>query len=423
MRDIFLLDDVLRKVTSDGADLHRNEIKKGFAAAKTSYSSISKSLEDYIPLINQILISCSFQPQAARLDKPLLFSWISGVECSKTKKLKYFESEALMFELVLSLSTYALCESNLGCDLCVSGDFAQALKKFAKATGVFQCLGDDLLPGWMAKSKQHAEMEKESLAETRVGVSAALTSLHMAMSQQMAIAAILVKRVVPNYALVGKLCLGVAVELESFVSTMRSKASVHMARLEPSFLTLVTFSINVQRALSLYFLSRHLWNSSEFGVAISALSEATVAMRTRSSPTGRGLPEIEEKGPLQVLSREVADFRLHMECLLTSWEKDNSLVYFDKVPPSVPSDKALKPIQLNKIDEFHLEERDHLPFSIPGAKSNVASASPPPSYNQAIMNDSQIAANNRNRSDSDLARELHEKLNSETDHSSFHGSA
>jgi hypothetical protein len=167
------------------------------------------------PLINQILLSCSFQPEIARLDseffsfkgiaiiypfvsitlnffylvyasitkEPLLFSWMSGIECNKTKKLKYFDSEALMFELVLSLMTYALSESNLGCDFSVSGDFGQALKKFTKSTGIFQFLGENLLPDWMAKSKQHAEMEKESLAETRVGVAVALTHLHMAMSQ------------------------------------------------------------------------------------------------------------------------------------------------------------------------------------------------------------------------------------------------
>lgn len=115
--------------------------------------------------------------------EPISFSWMSGVECNQTKKSKYFDSEALMFELVLSLQTYALCESNLGCDSSVSGEFGQALKKFTTATGIFQFLGQDLLPEWMAKSKQHAEMEKESLAETRVGVSVALTNLHMAMSQ------------------------------------------------------------------------------------------------------------------------------------------------------------------------------------------------------------------------------------------------
>jgi hypothetical protein len=104
----------------------------------------------------------------------------------------------------------------------------------------------------------------------------------------MTIATVLVKPDVPNYSLLGKLCLGIAVELESFVSTMRSKSSIHMARMESGFLTYTTFQINVQRAVGLYFLSRSLWNSSEYGVAIAAMSEATVAMKTRTSPTGRG---------------------------------------------------------------------------------------------------------------------------------------
>jgi hypothetical protein len=101
--------------------------------------------------------------------------------------------------------------------------------------------------------------------------------------------------------------------------------------------------------------------------------------------------------------------------LLSSWEKDNSLVYFDKVPPSVPANKALKPIQLQKVEEFKLEARDLLPFSIPGQKIHNSSL-PPPTYDQAMVNDSRLAES-RDRSDSDLARELHEKLNSE--HSAY----
>lgn len=115
-----------------------------------------------------------------------------------------------------------------------------------------------------------------------------------------------------------------------------------------------------------------------------------------------GLPEIEEKGPLQALATDLSDLRKNLQSLLLSWEKDNSLVYFDKVPPSVPSSKALKPILLQKIDEFKLEAREPLPFSIP------ALSPPPPSYEDATNN-----GNQRDRSDSDLARELHEKLNSE----------
>jgi len=266
----------------------------------------------------------------------------------------------------------------------------------------------------------------------------AFTSLFMGMAQQMAVATILVKPGVPNYALVGKLCSGVAEDLDKFVSTLRSKSPVHMSRMDPSFLTLITFSINVQRAISLYFLARSLWSASEYGVAIAALSEATVAMRTRTSPTGRGLPEIEGNGPLQSLVAEINSFRLHMNALLKSWEKDNSLVYFDKVPPSVPSNKALKAIQLKKVVEYHLEIRDPLPLGdtiMPRDESTVATSRasdnmddigstddnstdssndnltmPPPSYDQAMMSDPRLVG--IERSDSDLARELHEKLNS-----------
>jgi len=74
-----------------------------------------------------------------------------------------------------------------------------------------------------------------------------------------------------------------------------------------------------------------LWTASDYGVAIAALSEATVAMRQRSSPTGRGIPEITPIGPLRSLVTDINAFRIHMGSLLKSWEKDNSLVYFDKV--------------------------------------------------------------------------------------------
>ncbi len=156
----------------------------------------------------------------------------------------------------------------------------------------------------------------------------------------------------------------------------------------------------------------------EYGLAIAALSEATVAMRTRSSPTGRGIPEIDQRGPLQSLVSEIDDFRQHMAALLKSWERDNSLVYFDKVPPSVPSNKALKAIQMNKMEEFVLEVRDPLPLgddgsSSFGSKKNSGSnggGPPPPSYDAIMMDDTGMTG--RERSDSDLARELDKQLNS-----------
>lgn len=166
------------------------------------------------------------------LAERLVFSWCSGIELNKSKKKPNFDSEALMFELVLCLAANALSESNVGCDACIDGDFPRASRHFASTAGIFHCLGDDLLPNWMANSKQHAEMEKESLAETRVGVCVAFAGLYSAMAQQMAVATVLVKPGVPNYALVGKLCSGVADDLDAFVSTLRSKSPLHMQRME-----------------------------------------------------------------------------------------------------------------------------------------------------------------------------------------------
>ncbi|KAL7537434.1 hypothetical protein ACHAWF_005762, partial [Thalassiosira exigua] len=416
--------DAMRK-----ADGRREGVKKNMAASELNHAALSAELKEYIPMVNQILLSCKFQPEVARLDKRLFFSWRSGLEYAantKAKKKAYFDSEALMFELVLSMATYALSESNVGCDSCVEGDFPNASRQFARTAGLFQHLGDELLPNWMANSKQHAEMEAESLAETRVGVCAAFAKLFQAMAQQMAVATVLVKPGVPNYALVGKLCVGIADDLDAFVSALRSKAPVHMARLDPSFLTLTTFSVNVQRAVSLYFLARSLWAGCEYGVAIAALSEATVAMRNRTTPTGRGLPEIDPRGPLQSLVSEINGFRTHMAGLLQAWEKDNSLVYFDRVPPSVPADKALKAIHLKKSEEYVLEVRDPLPLgaqaepaggvrepSTGSGNMRIGGNPPPPSYDKAVMNDPPLQGGPElSRSDSDLARELHAKLNS-----------
>lgn len=359
------------------------------------------------------------------MDIRLIFSWYSGIEYqikNAKKKKHYFDSEALTYELVLAIATYALSESNVGCDACQSGKFPEASRHFTKTASIFRLLGNDIVPNWMANSKQYAEMESDCLAETRVGVCVAFTSLYEAMSQQMAVAVILAKPGTPNYVLVGKLCLGVAEELDTFVSTIRAKSPIQMSRLEPSFLTMITFAINIQRAASLYFLARSLWTESEYGVAISALSEATVAMRTRSSITGRGLPETDPNGPLRLLFMESNKFRQHMTDLLSAWEKDNQLVYFDKVPPSVPANKGLKAIHLKKSDQYILENRDIVPLGTlpdeislmnnnPVSKMIAADASHfcrddgPPSYDAVISG--------LQRSDSELARELQEKWNTE----------
>lgn len=50
------------------ADLRRDEVKQAMAAGKLPHATLSQALKEYIPLLNQILISCKVQPESARLD-------------------------------------------------------------------------------------------------------------------------------------------------------------------------------------------------------------------------------------------------------------------------------------------------------------------------------------------------------------------
>lgn len=84
---------------------------------------------------------------------------------------------------------------------------------------------------------------------------------------------------------------------------------------------------------------------------------------------------------------------------------------YTQVPPSVPANKGLKAIQLKKVEEFLLEVRDPLPFGTSDEVNRVRRDDGPPSYHEAMTNDSGLAGHQR--SDSDLARELHAKLNAE----------
>jgi hypothetical protein len=98
---------------------------------------------------------------------------------------------------------------------------------------------------------------------------------------------------------------------------------------------------------------------------------------------------------------------------------------FQQVPPSVPADKALKPIRMKKVEEYCLDIKDPLPFSLSrvGDEQNSSQTkvetrnngntaatrgTDPPSYVDAMNSPSF-----QEQVDAELARELQNKLNSE----------
>jgi len=353
-------------------------------------------------LIQQILITCKFQPETARLDEMLVFEWCSGIEpettpvpapgdkkkkkSSSKKERKVYKAEALMYDMVMTIATIALGRGWAGCDSSAAGDFKVASQNFCKAAGIMEYMEKEALPQWNARGS----VPMESLpSEATVGVCKGLKLLFLTQAQQMAVATVLIKPGTPNYGLLAKLCLSVSEKIDEFVSVMRKEAFKQMAKMDKEFFTLLTFQIYYQRSLSLYFQARQNWDDGNYGMGIALLSEAAQELTFRTNTNSAGLPDVSKTTTLHTLDKDLKDFQTHLKKLLKYWEDDNSSVYFDRVPPKVTAqDKLQKGHFISKVSPFTMSDEgvDPLPLVLP---------------NHGALQ----------RSDSDLARQLEKKLN------------
>lgn len=343
------------------ADTARKYLVKVVAADPVPHKTTILAAQKYIPLMNQILLTCRVQPEAARLDERLYFEWRSGIENGKS----FFKSEAMMYEVVMVVAVEAMSTAGLGCDLCTEGDFAGASREFKKAAGIFEYMNSSLLPNWIARG---TDVVQQSMpAEASLGVTLAFKTLFSAIGQQMAVATVLMKPGTPNYSLVAKLCLGIADYFEVFVDTLRSKAPLVQEKMDEHFFTLVTFQIQLQKALTSYFMARNIWDSNgDYGLAITMMNEAREMLKTRDSPTSSGLPKISAKSPLKALEADLSAVKIHITDVLRSWEKDNSTIYFSKVLSKVPEESRLTiGVQIIKPEPYVLAEPDPLPLVLP----------------------------------------------------------
>jgi len=372
---------------------------------------LTGAAQKYLPLVNQILMACQVQPENARLDEKLKFNWASGIE----EKKSFFQSEAVMYELVMTIATEALGTAGMGCDACTEGDFAKASREFKRASGIFNYLATEKIPQWT----ENGCVQVDGLpAEASIGVCEAFHTYFLAIAQQMAIATVLLKPGTPNYSLLAKLSLGVTEQLEAFTSIMRSKGSDQKAKIDSGFFTLVTFQIELQRGLSMYFFARHAWDvHHDYGVAISQMSEAISIVQTRSFPAGKGLPSPKDYTPLLRLESDVKDMRSHMVLALETWEKDNSNIYFEKVPLTLDKEGVLtRGVHMMKPDEYKLEDMEIIAFILPVDSQPSSKKKLTPQ--KKISNKSKHKQSSHEDSDRELALQLQETLNNSTDHES-----
>lgn len=293
----------------------------------------------------------------------------------------------------MTIATQAVATAGIGTDECTAGDFAAASRNFKKASGIFDFLASTQLPQWLAKG---GKIDDDALpAEAKIGVCRAFKVLYLGIAQQMAVATVLMKEGTPNWSLLSKLSLGIAEQFEEFVTLMRSKAASTKSRMDEDFFTLVTFQIEMQKATSMYFHARHYWEKElEYGLAVAMMNKAIAMMRTRETPFAKGLPEIKKKSPLKAVEKDLNTVRNHFAIVLQAWEKDNSGIYFDKVPLNVPADKKLEQgVQMMKPDPYVLEDVEPVALVLPGNENDGVAQ--------------------LHESDYELARRLQDQLNTE----------
>mmetsp|Transcript_17178 Transcript_17178/g.32521 ORF Transcript_17178/g.32521 Transcript_17178/m.32521 type:complete len:455 (+) Transcript_17178:105-1469(+) len=395
------------------ANSSRDYLIKALSKRKNvPHTTIATAAEKYETPIHQILLACRVQPESARLDQRLIFEWSTGIE----EKERYFKSEAIMYELVMTVATQAVAIAGVGTDECIAGQFASASRNFKKSSGIFDFLATSLLPQWMSKG---GKVVDEALpAEAKIGVCEAFKVLMLGIAQQMAVATVLMKDGTPNWSLLAKLSLGISEQFQEFVTIMRTKASTTKSRMDPEFFTLMTFQIEAQKSFSLYFNARHYWEKElEYGLAIAMMNHARSLLVTRDSAVGKGLPEIKAKSPLKAIEKDLNYVRSHMQMVLNAWEKDNSTIYFDKVPLKLPAEKTLaQGVHMMKADPFELEVVEPVALILPGDDADFGNNPNNNKSSGGSSNDSAgLAYGGGDTIDSDyeLAKRLQEQLNSE----------
>mmetsp|Transcript_2757 Transcript_2757/g.5049 ORF Transcript_2757/g.5049 Transcript_2757/m.5049 type:complete len:449 (+) Transcript_2757:42-1388(+) len=395
---------LLRTLDSNRVDLATSLTSKDAAGVEGNATR-------YLPSIRRLLLSCEVQPDTAVLDTKLNFQWRGALEgdgpggtCGKVRS-----SQALMFEVSMTISSIAIAHASLGCSSSQTGDFASSVTNFKKAASIMDYMHTKHLPQWVSLGSSTSEGDLP--IECTSGGCAGFSRVFLAHAQQMAIAKALQGDTI-NFGLVAKLCKGVQGEIDEFVKMLRKDAAVHYCRLPPPYLKYIAFQIALQEALTMYFNARATWNKgSEFGLALAMMYDARSMLEVRASVTSRGIPEDIENSnsALYVLRGELVNFRSHVDKIVEGWKRDVDTVYFDKIPNTVPVASVLKKgMVMMKVEPWShssLGDPEPVPLSVqaPAPPGGEDYSAPPPT------------APGIERTDSDLARELQAKLNAGED--------
>ncbi|CAM9863696.1 unnamed protein product [Ectocarpus sp. 6 AP-2014] len=372
----------------------RDDLAHELASGTPNYAQAVAGALRYCPLIAHVLRSLEKANDVVYLNEPLSFTWATGL--GERPRQDWITNQAVVWDKCMVLAAQALSYADTVYNMLEDSQgskFTEAGEHLRKAAGIFERLHKAELPRWVGDTS-----EAPRLVEAEPGICEGLVHFCLAEAQQMAIGKALVAGKTPK-TLLARLCEGVRGQLEEAVSAMRKGGSFSAYhKLDSPFLVHISFQQCMFRGLAYRFLAENAWAKDEYGVGLAYMTQACKYVEERRDAVSVGLPPL--AGPLRNISHDLKTLQGEFRQLRDAYAKDNNSIYYEPVPDLDMLDPLPQPVVMMKPlpSEEEAPPTETLSFratgSAPGEEPKDASGLP-----------------DADKTDEELARALHEKLN------------
>jgi len=320
----FVFENVYTASDEDSAQRLReaSQLREAVVAATTQGDSAlaADAIDQYLPVLHGVISSI-----AAHSGRPktsaggVNFSWTSGGDKEPGKK--YYQLYTMGYEMCMMVSTRAYCNCNMAAQELESpsgmGDepSKKALALLKNAASIFLAVSKHMLPLSESLPVQRApevlQLYHQAL-ERICRVSCQLLAINQAIIRGMS-----VPLVAKLYSGASHLC---TLALESLTGMQHDWNDV-----DPSIKNFCSGGCHYFLAVGLRLMATQQWEANENGNAVGLIRESRA--RFDKAYSG-GIMHYASKS----LTERVDSDRSQTVALQTSYEKDNSLIYFGRVP-------------------------------------------------------------------------------------------
>eukprot|EP00903_Cladosiphon_okamuranus_P015926 g14711.t1 len=377
----------------------RDDLANELASGTPNYSQAVAGATRYCPLIAHVLRSLEKADDVVYLAEPLKFTWATGL--GERPRQDWIENEAVVWDKCMVLAAQALSYADTVYNMLEDSEgskYNEAGVHLRTAAGIFERLHKVELPRWVGETS-----EKPRLVEAEPAICEGLVQFCLAEAQQMAIGKALVAGTTPK-TLLARLCEGVRRMLEDGVAAMRKGGSSSAyKKLDSPFLVHISFQQCMFRGLAYRFLAENAWAKDEYGVGLAYMIQACKYVEERRDAVSVGLPPL--AGPLRNIANDLKTLQGEFRQLRDTYAKENNSIYYEPVPELDMLDPLPQPVVMMKPlpSEEGTPPTKTLSFRATGSTSDGESGA------------SGLAeadkAKTTEQTDEELARALHEQLN------------